>query len=176
MRPKNKGTNLFCLLFCFSQQTKQIRSFVFWENLRLANPAFGFFWPLQGKDFAQPQVPKFIRIKNSWGSPQTYKKMIQLLGYNFRKQRWKRQQPQAILTFFVYPKFLSFLLFPMGNFACCTCTSMVLYMSFDRFILAVDSRDLSQADKSFIRVSSFLILQNFNFWMTKFTVIPKTNI
>ena len=39
----------------------------------------------------------------------------------------------------------------------------VLYMSFDRFLLAVESRDLSQADKSFIRVSSFSILQNFNF-------------
>ena len=28
-------------------------------------------------------------------------------------------------------------------------------MSFDKFILAVESRDLSQADKSIIRVSSF---------------------
>ena len=93
---------------------------------------------------------------------------------NFRKQRWKRQQPQAILTFFVYPKFLSFLLFPMWNFACCTCTSMILYMSFDRFLLAVDSRDLFQADKKNIRVFSFSILQNFNFWMIKFTVIQKT--
>jgi hypothetical protein len=36
-------------------------------------------------------------------------------------------------------------------------------MSFDRFLLAVESRDLSQADKSIIRVSSFSILQNFNF-------------
>ena len=33
--------------------------------------------------------------------------------------------------------------------------SSVLYMSFDRFLLAVESRDLSQADKSLIRVSSF---------------------
>ena len=32
---------------------------------------------------------------------------------------------------------------------------MVLYMSFDNFLLAVESRDLSQADKSIIRVSSF---------------------
>ena len=32
-------------------------------------------------------------------------------------------------------------------------------MSFDRFLLAVESRDLSQADKSIIRVSSFSILQ-----------------
>ena len=40
---------------------------------------------------------------------------------------------------------------------------MVLYMSFDRFLLAVESRDLSQADKSIIGVSSFSILQNFNF-------------
>ena len=32
---------------------------------------------------------------------------------------------------------------------------MVLYMWFDRFLLAVKSRDLSQADKSIIRVSSF---------------------
>ena len=31
----------------------------------------------------------------------------------------------------------------------------VLYMSFDRFLLAVESRDLSQADTSIIRVSSF---------------------
>ena len=33
----------------------------------------------------------------------------------------------------------------------------VLYMSFDRFLLAVESRDLSQADKSLIRVSSSLL-------------------
>ena len=31
----------------------------------------------------------------------------------------------------------------------------VLYMSFDRFLLAVESRDLSQADKILISVSSF---------------------
>jgi hypothetical protein len=31
----------------------------------------------------------------------------------------------------------------------------VLYMSFDKFLLAVESRDLSQADKIIIRVSSF---------------------
>ena len=33
--------------------------------------------------------------------------------------------------------------------------NMVLYMSFDNFLLAVESRDLSQADKNIIRVSSF---------------------
>ena len=43
---KNEQTNLFCKLFCFSPQTKQICLFVFWENLRRANPAFGFIWPL----------------------------------------------------------------------------------------------------------------------------------
>ena len=32
---------------------------------------------------------------------------------------------------------------------------MVLNMSFDKFLLAVESCDLSQADKSIIRVSSF---------------------
>ena len=52
----------------------------------------------------------------------------------------------------------------------------VLYMSFDRFLLAVESDDLSQADKSIIRMSSFSILQNFNFLMMKFTVIQKKNI
>ena len=40
-------------------------------------------------------------------------------------------------------------------------------MSFDKFLLAVESRDLSQADKSIIRVSSFPNLsdglQNFFF-------------
>ena len=33
--------------------------------------------------------------------------------------------------------------------------SKVLYMSYDKFLLAVESCDLSQADKSIIRVSSF---------------------
>jgi hypothetical protein len=33
--------------------------------------------------------------------------------------------------------------------------SEALYMSFDKFLLAVESHDLSQADKSIIRVSSF---------------------
>ena len=36
----------------------------------------------------------------------------------------------------------------------------VLYMSFDKFLLAVESHDLSQADKSIIRVSSFPKLCN----------------
>ena len=47
------------------------------------------------------------------------------------------------------------------------------HMCFDRLILAVESRDLSQADKSVIRVSSFSVLQNFNFWTIKFIVILK---
>jgi hypothetical protein len=33
--------------------------------------------------------------------------------------------------------------------------TMVFYMSFDKFLLAVESPDLSQGDKSIIRVSSF---------------------
>ena len=37
---------------------------------------------------------------------------------------------------------------------------MVLYMSFDKFLLVVESRDLSQADKSINRVSSFPKLSN----------------
>ena len=49
-------------------------------------------------------------------------------------------------------------------------------MSFDRFLLAVESRDLSQADKSVIRVSSFSILHNFNFLTIKLTVILKTTV
>ena len=44
--PKSEQTNLFCLLFCFSQQTKQIRLFIFWENLWRAKPTFGFIWSL----------------------------------------------------------------------------------------------------------------------------------
>ena len=35
--PKNKQMNLFCLPWEAKKQTKQIRSFVFWENLRCAN-------------------------------------------------------------------------------------------------------------------------------------------
>ena len=33
--------------------------------------------------------------------------------------------------------------------------NQILYMSFDKFLLAVESRDLSQADKSIIGMSSF---------------------
>ena len=48
-----------------------------------------------------------------------------------------------------YRKLLALLLFS-------TCVgTKVLYMSFDRFLLAFESRDLSQADKSIRRVSSF---------------------
>ena len=45
-------------------------------------------------------------------------------------------------------------------------------MSFDRFILAVESRDLSQADKSFIRVSSFPVPNSF-FGITVNFIIQK---
>ena len=40
--------------------------------------------------------------------------------------------------------------------------TLLLHMCSDRFLLAFESRDLSQAEKSVIRVSSFSILQNFN--------------
>ena len=43
---KNERTNLICLLFYSSRQTNQIRRFVFWENLRLANLLFEINWPL----------------------------------------------------------------------------------------------------------------------------------
>ena len=49
-------------------------------------------------------------------------------------------------------------------------------MSFDKFLLAVESCDPSQADKSIMRVSSFSILQNFNFGMIKFTVFVKGHV
>ena len=46
-------------------------------------------------------------------------------------------------------------------------------MSFDRFLLAVESRDLSQAEQILIRVSFFPKLSDGYFWMIKFAVIPK---
>ena len=46
-------------------------------------------------------------------------------------------------------------------------------MSFDGFLLAVESRALSQADKILIRVFSFPKLSDGYFWMIKFEVIPK---
>ena len=45
--------NLFCFLFCFSRQTKQIFLFVFWENIRRTQTAFGFIWPL-ASNFKDP--------------------------------------------------------------------------------------------------------------------------
>ena len=39
---KMKKQICFVRFFSFSQQTKQIRSFIFWENLRCFNPAFAF--------------------------------------------------------------------------------------------------------------------------------------
>ena len=52
--------------------------------------------------------------------------------------------------------------------------TQVLYMSFDRFLLAVESRDLSQTEKILVirQMFTFSILQNFNLWMIKITVIP----
>ena len=44
-------------------------------------------------------------------------------------------------------------------------------MCFDRFLLAVESRDLSQADKRITRVSSFL---SFNFWLINYSCIQKS--
>ena len=41
-------------------------------------------------------------------------------------------------------------------------TNKVLHMCFERFLLAFESRDLSQADKSITRVSSF---PSFKYWM-----------
>ena len=58
----------------------------------------------------------------------------------------------------------------------CFCWITSLGYFLDRFLLAVESRDLSQGDKSIIRVSSFSILQNLNFWMIKFIVTPKKTI
>ena len=45
-------------------------------------------------------------------------------------------------------------------FSCILKGYWVLYMSFDRFLLAFESRDLTQADKSIIRMSFF---PSFNF-------------
>ena len=66
-----KRTNLFCLLFCFSRQTKQIRSFAFLENLRRALTAFGFIWPLISRqnflwttsyEWKRPKSLKIIKL------------------------------------------------------------------------------------------------------------------
>ena len=59
---------------------------------------------------------------------------------------------------------------------CLAQLSKALYMPFDRFLLAVESLDLSQADKILIRVSSFPKLSDGYFWMIKFAVIPKKAI
>ena len=90
---------------------------------------------------------------------------------------WKKSElgAQRLLRNSKYQSFFSLIINSKIKLKCffLKFSTLVLYMSFDRFLLAVESRDLSQADKSIIRVSSFSILQNFNFWMIKFTVIPK---
>ena len=40
------------MLFCFSQQTKQIHSFDFWKNLWRNQTAFGLIWPLTEMKFS----------------------------------------------------------------------------------------------------------------------------
>ena len=49
--------------------------------------------------------------------------------------------------------------------------TMVLHMCFERFLLAFESRDLSQADKRITRVSSF---PSFNFWMINYSYTQKS--
>ena len=60
----------------------------------------------------------------------------------------------------------------------CSCPPWVLYMSFDKFLLAVESRDLSQADRAIIRVSSFpkLFLNNKIYSYTKKTYLALGNL
>ena len=48
---------------------------------------------------------------------------------------------------------------------------LVLHMCFERFVLAFESRDLSQVDKSITRVSSF---PSFNFWMINYSYTQKS--
>ena len=47
----------------------------------------------------------------------------------------------------------------------------VLHSCFERFLLAFESRDLSQADKRFTRVSSF---PSFKFWMINYNYTQKS--
>ena len=61
---------------------------------------------------------------------------------------FSNQMGQAYIDGIIYPPWFEYG-FNVGS------RSKVLYMSFDRFLLAIESRDLSQADKSIIRVSSF---------------------
>ena len=72
---------------------------------------------------------------------------------------------KTILTFVFYRVSHHFRLVPLLNI-------MALYMSFDKFVLAVESRDLSQADKSIILVSSFpkLLLNDKIYSYTKKTI------
>ena len=58
------GMNLFCLLFCFPRQTKQIHLFVFWENLWGVETAFGFTWPLVVE--IRAILPSIVRFLDLW--------------------------------------------------------------------------------------------------------------
>ena len=49
--------------------------------------------------------------------------------------------------------------------------SKLLHMCFERFLLAFESRDLSQADNRITRVSSF---PSFNFWMINYNYTQKS--
>ena len=49
---KKERTNLFWLLFYSSRETNQTHPFIFLEKLRLANPVFGFIWPLENLQWA----------------------------------------------------------------------------------------------------------------------------
>ena len=49
--------------------------------------------------------------------------------------------------------------------------TLLLYMCFDRFLLAFESRDLSQAYKRITRVSSF---PSFNFWLINYSYTRKS--
>ena len=74
-----------------------------------------------------------------------HKKKAKRNKFNLKRQNrfWLRKKPSRIQSS------------QQSRFLYVSWPSKVLYMSFDRFLLAVESRDLSQADKSIIRVSSF---------------------
>ena len=83
---------------------------------------------------------KVAIFQHSQGTQEKSEKKFKLKRQN---RFWLRKKPSRIQSS------------QQSRFLYVSWPSKVLYMSFDRFLLAVESRDLSQADKIIIRVSSF---------------------
>ena len=131
----------------------QIKSLLIHRGMPIPFQFFGHFyrWLNFRKFFAVAQISKSCKIL-SWASSQSFCGFGTFSFWIWPK--WKNSEIKLPLKVSM-KEAIDAILAPKRKVALNSTATLVLYMSFDRFLLAVESRDRSQADKSIIRVFPF---------------------